>query len=86
MREDIEILNNLENPNSSSLETIRVMIQSQIVAEYKALDGEHDWKSDVPVEERAEIQEAVDGAQKHCDKVLQAEAVGRIIFAIFSVL
>lgn len=62
------------------------MTQSQIIAECRALDGKHDWESDVPPEERAEIQEAVDGAQKHYDKVLQAEAAGRLTFAVFSVL
>jgi hypothetical protein len=63
----------LGEPSSQSL------IQSQIVVKYQALGREHDWESDVPQPERAEIREAVDGAQKHCDKVPQDEAVGRLV-------
>jgi hypothetical protein len=70
----------LGNPSSQSL------TQSQILVKSQALDRKHDWDSDVPQPERAEIRKAVDGAQKHCDKVPQDEAVGRLVFAIFSVL
>lgn len=75
-------MNNKRLGKSSS----QSLIQSQIVVKYQALDREHDWEPDVPQPERAEIREAVDGAQKHCDKVPQDEAVGRLVFAIFSVL
>ena len=65
------------NPSSQSL------IQSQIVVKCQALDRKHDWESAVPKPERAEIREAVERAQKHCDKVPQDQAVGRLVFAIF---
>jgi hypothetical protein len=61
----------------------RSLIQSQIVVKCQALDREHDWESDVPQPERAEIREAVERAQKHCDKVPQDQAVGRQ-FLLFS--
>lgn len=67
----------LGNPSSQSL------IQSQIVVKCQALDRKHDWESAVPKPERAEIREAVERAQKHCDKVPQDQAVGRLIFTIF---
>jgi hypothetical protein len=67
----------LGKPSSQSL------IQLQIVVKCQALDREHDWKSAVPEPERAEIRKAVERAQKHCNKLPQDQAVGRLIFAIF---